>query len=141
MRPSCDRTSRGSGTRPRSARAGWPCRCSRPDRCGCPGARRRRGCWGRGGAARWSWQGLDLAEAAVVIGGVVEHLGRVAAGDDAARATVARAGRGHRVFAVVAARLGAHQAFAVLEGGAVLAVGEWPGALDRSEEHTSELQS
>src|SRR6185312_1296350 len=66
----------------------------------------------------------ELAEAAVVVVGVVVHLGRYPAGDDASRATVVRTGRVHRVLVVVAARLLRQQAFVVAEHHAVLTVRE-----------------
>src|SRR5690606_38959199 len=65
---------------------------------------------------------FEAPEAAVVVVGVEELRRRVAAGDDPARAAVARAGRVDRVLAVVAARALGQPPLAVLEHAAVLAV-------------------
>ena len=56
--------------------------------------------------------------------GVVPRLRRIAAGDDAARATGARAGGVHGVFAVVTARTLRQLLFAVTEGAAILVPSE-----------------
>src|SRR5690606_39636644 len=111
----------------------------------------------RPAAGARSWRApFEAPEAAVVVVGVEELHRRVAAGDDAARAAVARAGRVDRVLAVVAARALGQQPLAVLEHATVLAVRVGTAGADqrqrlacfrrqpgggRSEEHTSELQS
>ena len=64
---------------------------------------------------------------------VIEHLGRITAGDDTSGPTVGCARGLHGVFAVIAARLLRKAAFAVLEDAAVAIVRQRPAALDRIE--------
>jgi hypothetical protein len=75
----------------------------------------------------------EAAEAAVVIVGVVVLDRRASAGDDPARAAIARTRRIHRVLAVIAARLRRQQAFAVLEHAVVLPIRIRPAARDQSQ--------
>src|SRR5690606_21133882 len=70
---------------------------------------------------------------AVVVCGVVEHFRRIPSGDDAACAAIARTGRRYRVLTVEAAWFAGKQALAILEGAAVLAVGEGAAAPDECE--------
>ena len=76
---------------------------------------------------------MDAGKAAVVVISVIEHRGRLPAGDDATRAAVVRTRCRHGVLVIVISRSRRQTLFAILEYDAITPLGKRPAMIDQAQ--------